>query len=60
MTSHAKDPLTRPRIPEILNLLLAVPTPETAGAESLVAGQDGEVFDFVAAGGAGVGARVAD
>lgn len=60
MAFHAEDALRRPRVFEILNLLLAIPTAETRGAEGLLAGQDGEIFDFVPTGGATVGAIVAD
>lgn len=40
--------------------MLAVPTPEAARAEGLLAGEDGQVFDLVPTGIAAVGAVVAD
>lgn len=46
---HAKDPLRRACITEVFDFALAVATLEAVGAESLVAGQNGEIFDFVAA-----------
>ena len=60
MAAHAKDSLTRARITQVLDLSLAVATPKAGGAEGLIAGEDGEVFDFVAACVAAVGAVVAD
>lgn len=49
MTAHAKDTLGSARITQILNLPFTVATPEAAGAERLVAGENGQVFDLVAA-----------
>lgn len=60
MTAHAKDSLGSARITQILNLPFAIATPETAGAEGLVASEDGQVFDLVAAGIAAICAVVAD
>jgi hypothetical protein len=60
MATHAKDALRRPRITQVLNLPLTVPTSEAAGAEGLVAGEDGEILDLVAASIAAVGAVVAN
>jgi hypothetical protein len=54
VTFHAKYPLRRPCIFEILNLLFATPTPKTGGAERLVSGEDGEILDFVPAGTAAI------
>lgn len=59
MTTHAEDSLRSASIPQILDLPLAIATSETAGAEGLVAGQDGEVFDLVIARAATVGTIVA-
>jgi hypothetical protein len=59
MTGHAKDALRGPRIAQVLDLAFAVPAAETTGAESLIAGQDGEIFDLVATGAAAVCAIVA-
>lgn len=47
MTRHAKDALACTRIPQILNLSLAVSTFEAGSAKGLVACEDGEVFDLV-------------
>lgn len=60
MTRHAEDALRRPRISEILNLALAVAAAEAAGTEGLIAGQDCQVLDLVAARAAAVSAVVAD
>lgn len=60
MAAHAKDALRRPRIPQVFNLPLAVPAPKAARAEGLVASEDCEVFDLVAASVAAVRAVVAD
>lgn len=60
MTTHAKDALRRARITQILNLPLAIATAEAAGAESLIASKDGQIFDFVTACIAAVGAVVAN
>lgn len=60
MTLHAEDALRGPSISKVLNLALAVAAFEASGTEGLVAGEDGEVFNLVAAGAAAVGAVVAD
>nr|POE94634.1 hypothetical protein CFP56_16871 [Quercus suber] len=60
MAAHAEDALGRACIAQVLDLSLAVPAAEAGRAERLVAGEDGEVFDLVAAGVAAVGAVVAD
>ena len=49
MTRHAEDALASTRISQVLNLPLAVSTFEAGSAKGLVASEDGEVFDFVAA-----------
>jgi len=60
MARHAKYALRRARISKVFDLPPAVPAAETAGAIGLITGQDGQVFDLVAAGTAAVGAVVAD
>jgi len=60
VAAHAEDTLTGARITQVLDLPLAVATFEARGAEGLVAGEYGEVFNLVAAGAAAVGAVVAD
>lgn len=60
VTFHAEDALRCSCIFEILNLLLAVPAPETGCAESLIAGDDGEILDLVPAGAAAICTIVAD
>ena len=59
MAFHAEDPLRRPCILKVLNLLLAVSTFEAGGAECLVPGEDREIFNLVAARTAAVCAIVA-
>lgn len=49
MTRHAEDTLRGAGIAQVLDLALAIPTPEAVGTEGLVAGQDGEILDLVAA-----------
>lgn len=49
MALHTEDTLRCPRIAQVLDLLLAVPALEALGAKSLVAGQDGQIFDLVRA-----------
>lgn len=49
MTAHTEYALARPRISQVFNLALAVATSETGGAKCLIAGEDCEVFDLVAA-----------
>lgn len=60
MAAHAKDTLRSARIAQVLNLPLAVATAEAARAKGLVAGEDGQVFDLVAAGIAAICTVVAD
>lgn len=60
MTTHAEDSLGGASISQVLNLSLAIATSETTGAKGLVAGQDGQVLNFVAAGVAAVCAVVAN
>jgi hypothetical protein len=52
--------MRRPGVPQVFDLTLAVPTPEACCTKSLVARQDGEVFDLISARAAAVGAVVAD
>jgi len=59
MTRHAEYALARPCISEIINLTLAVAAFETIRTKRLVAREDSEVFNLVAAGRAAVGAVVA-
>lgn len=60
MTLHAEDALRRARIAQVFDFTLAIAAFETVCAKCLVAREDGEVFDFVAAGAAAVCAIVAD
>ena len=60
MAAHAENALRGARIAQVLNLPLAVPASKTARAEGLIAGEDGQVFDLVAASIAAVCAVVAD
>lgn len=60
MAGHAKDTLRGAGIAQVLDLALAVPASEAIGAKGLVAGQDGQVLDLVAAMVAAVCAVVAD
>lgn len=60
MARHAKDALRSAGIAQVLDLTLAVPASETIGAEGLVASQNGQVLDLVAAVVAAVCAIVAD
>ena len=60
MAPHAEDALRCPRVSQVLDLAFTVSASEAGGAESLVPGEDGEIFDFVATGAATVGAVVAD
>lgn len=48
MACHAKDTLRSAGIAQVLNLALAVPTPEAVGAECLVTSQDSQVFNLIA------------
>ena len=58
MAAHTEDALRSPRISQVLNLSLAVATAKACAAKSLVAGEDGEVLDLVAASIAAVSAVV--
>ena len=60
MAAHAEDALRGARISQVLDLLLAVAAAKAGAAERLVAGEDGEVLDFVTAGIAAVCAVVAN
>lgn len=60
MAAHAKDALRSPGIAQVLDLPFTVAAPKATGAEGLVAGEDGQVLDLVAAGIAVVRAVVAD
>ena len=60
MARHAEDALGGAGIAQVLDLSLAVAAAEAVGTEGLVAGQDGEVLDLVAAVVAAVGAVIAD
>ena len=60
MTCHAKDALRCPGVAQVFNLSLAIATLEATGTEGLLAGENGQVFDLVAAGAATVGTVVAD
>ena len=60
MAAHAKDALRRACISEVLDLPLAVPAAETRSAEGLVAGEDSQILNLVAAGAAAVCTVVAD
>jgi len=59
VTRHAKDALACTRIPQILNLPLAISTFEAGSAKGLVACENGEVFDLVTTGVAAICAVVA-
>lgn len=58
MTTHTKDPLGCACVAQVFDLPLAIATSKAAGAERLVASQDREVFDLIAARAAAVGAIV--
>lgn len=60
MARHAEDALRGTRVSQVLDLPLTIPTPEAAGTEGLIAREDGQIFDLVAASIAAVGAVVAD
>lgn len=60
MTLHAEYALRRPRVFEVLNLLLAIPTSKTRGTERLISRQDSQILDFVPTGAAAVGTVVAN
>ena len=59
MALHAEDALGCSGVSEIFNFALAVAALEAGSAKGLIAGQNGEVFNLVAAGAAAVGAVVA-
>jgi hypothetical protein len=46
---HAKDALRGARIAQVFDLALAVPAAEAVGTEGLVACQNGQILDLVAA-----------
>jgi len=60
MARHAEDALRGAGIAKVLDLALAVAAAEAVCAKGLVAGQNGEVLDLVAAVVAAVGAVVAN
>lgn len=60
MTVHTKDALRGPSISQVFNLSLAVPTSEARGAESLVAGENGQVLNLVSTRAAAICAVVAN
>jgi len=60
MALHTEDALACTSIAQVFNLPLAVATLEAVGTERLIAGQDREVFDFVPACAAAVGAIIAN
>lgn len=57
---HAKNPLRRPSIFQIFNLLLAVSAFEAGRTKGLVAGQDGQILNLIVTHTAAVCAIVAD
>jgi hypothetical protein len=57
---HAEYTLGGASIAEVFNFAFAIPASKAVCAESLVAGEDCQVFDFIAAGIAAVCAVVAD
>jgi hypothetical protein len=59
MTAHAEDPLRRPGISQVLNLPLAVPTPEAGSAERLISGQNRQILNLIATGVAAISAIIA-
>lgn len=60
MAAHTKYALRRSCISEVLDLPFAVPASEAGRAEGLVACEDGQILNLVAAGAAAVCAVVAD
>jgi len=60
VAAHAEDALGGAGVAQVLYLALAVSAAKTAGAKGLVAGEDGQVLDLVAAGVAAVRAVVTD
>ena len=59
MTVHTEDTLGGASITQVFNPSFAIAAFETVRTESLIAGQNSEVFDFVSAGTAAVGAIIA-
>lgn len=49
MAVHAKDSLRGSSIAKVFDLSLTIATLEAVGAESLISGQDSEIFNFVEA-----------
>lgn len=49
MTTHTEYPLGRASISQVFNLSLAIATSKTSRAKRLVAGEDGEIFNLIAA-----------
>jgi hypothetical protein len=60
MTTHAENALRCSGIPQILDLPLAIPTPEARGTECLLASKDSQVLDLVTTSTAAVCAVVTD
>ena len=60
MAFHTEDPLGRSSIAQVVDFFFAVPAAKTAFAKGLLAGQDGQVLDFIRARTATVGAVAAD
>lgn len=60
MAVHTKYTLGGPSISKIFNLSLAISTLEAVCAEGLIASKNGEIFYFVHATTAAIGAVVAD
>jgi hypothetical protein len=60
MTTHTEYPLGCASISEIFDLALTIPTTKASCAERLVASEDSEVFDLIAACTAAVCTIVAD
>ena len=60
MTAHTKDALRGARITQVLDLPLTIATSEAAGAKGLIASQNRQVFNLIAAGVATVRAVIAN
>jgi hypothetical protein len=60
VAGHAEDSLRRSCVSEILDLAFAVPASEARRAESLVACEDSQILDLIAAGAAAVCTIIAD
>ena len=60
MAFHTEDALGGSSIAQVVDFLFAVPAAKTAFAKGLLAGQDGQVLDFIRARTATVGAVAAD